>query len=92
MQMLINQTTIRSTVLHALLDIAPDLEGTEFKDDELFREAYDLDSADYLNFVVRLHELLGIDIPETDYPKMATLGNAVAYLSARGIPECAGQS
>ena len=87
-----DQSEIRNTVLRAVLDIAPDLEGTEFKDDESFRDTYDLDSVDYLNFIVRLDELLGVEIPEADYPKMTTLGNAVTYLIARGHQENAGSS
>jgi acyl carrier protein len=38
---------------------------------------------DFLNFVLALHERLGVDIPEVDYPKMASLDGAVAYLTAK---------
>ena len=35
---------------------------------------------DFLNFVTAMHRRLGIDVPEIDYPKLATLDGAVAYL------------
>jgi len=43
----------------------------------------DIDSMDFLNFVVALHEKLGVDIPETDYPQLMTLDGAIQYLSER---------
>ena len=43
----------------------------------------DLDSMDFLNFVVGLHAALGVDIPEADYAKLATLDGCVEYLAAR---------
>lgn len=47
------------------------------------REQLDLDSMDALNFVVALHGALGVEIPETDYPKLVTLDACVEYLAAR---------
>jgi hypothetical protein len=44
------------------------------------RELTDLDSMDFLNFVISLHEALGVDVPEVDYPKLATLDGCVGYL------------
>lgn len=35
---------------------------------------------DFLNFVIRLHQRLGVDIPEADYPRFGTLAGAIAYL------------
>lgn len=40
----------------------------------------DIDSMDFLNFVIALHKSLNVEIPESDYPKLATLDGAVAYL------------
>ena len=47
------------------------------------REALDIDSMDFLNFVIAIHRRLGVDIPELDYPKLATLEGAMAYLKAK---------
>jgi hypothetical protein len=38
---------------------------------------------DVLNFAIGLHERLGVDIPEVDYPKLLTLSGAVSYLAAK---------
>ena len=40
----------------------------------------DIDSMDFLNFIIALHKSLNVEIPESDYPKLATLNGAVAYL------------
>lgn len=58
--------------------------------DRPLRDQVDLDSFDFLNVVVRLHEVLGIDIPESDYGELATLDSAIDYLvrrSATSSPE-----
>jgi len=47
---------------------------------EDLRDAIDLDSMDFLNFVIALHERTGVDIPEADYPRLRTLDGAIAYL------------
>ena len=47
------------------------------------RDALDINSMDFLNFVTALHHRLGIDIPEIDYPKLNTLNEAVNYLTAK---------
>lgn len=73
--------TLRSTVLAALLDVAPDVDAKMLDAARPFREQFDFDSMDQLNFVVGLHKRLGIDVPEADYPQLASLGGCVAYLS-----------
>jgi acyl carrier protein len=47
------------------------------------RDQVDIDSLDALRFFVELHRRLGVDIPERDYPKLASVDNAVAYLQPR---------
>ena len=48
-----------------------------------WRDQLDLDSVDLLNFLVRVHDALGIEIPEEDYPKLSSLERCVEYLAAR---------
>lgn len=74
---------IRATVLRVLGDIAPEADLGALKPDVDLREQLDLDSMDILNFVVGLHAALGVEIPEADYPKFATLDGGVEYLTAR---------
>jgi acyl carrier protein len=50
---------------------------------DVFRQEFDLDSMDFLNFVIGLHTALGVDVPEADYGKLGTLNAAIDYLEAR---------
>ncbi len=78
---------LRSVVGGALARVAPEIDPAAIDPRVPLREQFDLDSMDFLNFVVALHDRLGIDIPETDYPRLATLDEAVAYVAARaGAP------
>jgi acyl carrier protein len=74
---------LRGTVLRVLGEIAPEADLAAVKPDVGFREQLDLDSMDLLNFVVALHAALDVDIPEADYPRLATLDGCVEYLTAR---------
>ncbi len=76
-----NETEIRALAAEVLAGIAPEAELATVGDDEDLREALDLDSMDFLNFVVGLHKASGHPIPEADYPKLFTLRGLVAYLS-----------
>lgn len=76
-------TEIETAVVAALGDIAPELTGEELDADAPLRDQVDLDSMDWLNFVVRLHTTFAIDIPETDYSQLATLRDVTDYLAAR---------
>jgi len=74
---------VRAVVLRVLGDIAPEADLASLRPDVVFREQLDLDSMDLLNFVVGLHAALGVEIPEADYPKLATLDACVEYLASR---------
>ncbi len=73
---------LQATVLRVLGEIAPEADTASLKPDVGFRDQLDLDSMDVLNFVVGLHTALGVDIPESDYPRLATLDGCVDYLLA----------
>jgi acyl-CoA synthetase (AMP-forming)/AMP-acid ligase II/acyl carrier protein len=68
---------------HSMHDpVAPEADLDEVGPGDTLRETLDLGSIDFLNFVVGLHEATGIDIPERDYSRVATLAGCVAYLAA----------
>jgi acyl carrier protein len=70
--------------LVALLQrIAPEVEPGTLDAGAPLREQVDLDSMDFLNFLISVHERFGVDIPEADYEGLRTLDNLVAYLRAR---------
>lgn len=64
-----------------LRQIAPEADLDELDPGEELREALDIDSIDFLNFVIGIHERTGIEIPERDYPQLATVDGCVAYLA-----------
>ena len=75
---------IRATILATLAEIAPELDPAAVLPDVDLRDQLDIDSMDFLNFVIALHERLGVDIPERDYPKLGTLDAIVDYVAAAG--------
>jgi acyl carrier protein len=74
---------IRKSVVDALTRIAPEIDATSIESTSNLRDQLDLDSMDFLNFVLAMHDRLGIDIPEADYPRLSTLDGAVGYLTER---------
>ena len=72
-------------VKSSLFKVAPDLEGEEIAAEKRFRDQFEVDSMDLLNFVIELHRVTGIDIPERDYPKLETLAGCVRYLKKMGF-------
>ncbi|SDZ61729.1 acyl carrier protein [Jannaschia faecimaris] len=74
---------IRTAFLEELTQIAPDIELGEIGEEDHLQDDLELDSMDFLTLVTALHQRLGVDIPEIDYPKIATLARAVAYLKGR---------
>lgn len=76
-----DKSAIRQQVVAELKRIAPELEEGELRDERPLREQIDLDSMDWLNFLVALHERTGKEIPESDYKKLGTLSAIVDYLA-----------
>ncbi len=77
-----NEARIRALAAEALAEIAPEAELASVGDDEDLREALDLDSMDFLNFVIALSQKTGLRIPEADSPRLYTMGGLVAYLAS----------
>ncbi len=78
-----NQREIEQAVITALLSVAPEADAASIDPKRPLREQLDIDSMDFLNFIVALHRDLGVDVPERDYPKLATLESSVSYLLAK---------
>jgi acyl carrier protein len=74
---------IRKVLQEELNNIAPEIDMASVDPTADLREAIDIDSMDFLNFITAVHHRLGIDIPEIDYPKLFTLDGAIAYIAAR---------
>ena len=75
--------SLSAIVLEELGNIAPEIEAEEIDPSVDLREELDIDSMDFLNLVIALHERLGVDIPEADYGKLASINAMVDYLQAK---------
>jgi acyl carrier protein len=78
-----NKDEIESRVRKILSDITADSEALEIQAGVRIRDQLDLDSMDFLNFLIAVDEELHVDIPEADYPKLRTLNDIVGYLAAK---------
>jgi len=77
------QNDIRQEVLMVLTTIAPEVEAEDIRDDLLLRDQVDLDSMDWLNFLIGIHNRLHVDIPESDYASLRTLTDVVHFVERR---------
>lgn len=84
------EETLRQTVLDTLTGIAPEVDAGALDPDINFRDQFELDSVDYLNFVLALEQRLAIKIPEMDYPRLSCLKGCLAYLG-KAVDGTAGQ-
>jgi acyl carrier protein len=78
-----DRSDVQAAVLSELNRIAPELEPGEVVAEKPLRDQVDLDSMDWLNFLVALHEKLKVEIPESDYARLGTLNQIVDYLAHR---------
>ena len=77
------EETIRKAVLDSLRKVAPEMDPAALAPADNLRQALDIDSYDFLQFLIGLSETLGVDVPEADYGKLGTLETITAYLAAR---------
>ncbi len=78
-----SEIDIRKVVEEELGNIAPEVDLATVDPAADLREAIDIDSMDFLNLVTALHKRTGINIPETDYPKLFTLSGMIGYLEGK---------
>ena len=70
----------RKVIFDVLSDIAPEVDESTVDDDHDLTEQLDLDSMDYLNWMVGINEVTGVDIPQRDVSRFLTIAGAVAFL------------
>lgn len=76
-----NPETLRTSVLESLTAVAPEIDVNALDPDVNFRDQFELDSVDYLNFVLGLERSLGVHIPAMDYPRLSCLSGCLTYLT-----------
>jgi len=77
------EAQLKATVLKLLGTIAPDVELDSVNPEVPFRDQFDFDSMDTLNFAIALHRELGVDVPEAEYSQLASLDKCVEYLAGK---------
>ena len=77
---------VRERVLRVLGRIAPEADLATLDQGADLREQLDIDSMDFLNFAIGLHQEFGIDVPEADHARLRTLHGCVAWLAERAGP------
>ena len=75
-------TDARAAVTASVRAIVPDADLDTLDDDESLREAFELDSLDFLSFVEGLTARTGVRIDESDYPRLTTMADCVAFLTS----------
>jgi acyl carrier protein len=79
----VTREELRAHTLEALVGVAPEVDPATLRGNVALRDQLDLDSMDFLNFLVAVHQRTGVEIPEADYGKLATLDQLVAYLARK---------
>jgi len=74
---------LRAAIIGELKRIAPEIEEGELSPTRPLRDQVDLDSMDWLNFLVALHERLKVELPESDYTRLGTIDQIVAYVAGK---------
>lgn len=74
---------IKDLILEIIEDIDEDAEFDDLNPDEPLRDQLDLDSMDFLDIVMELRKRYQLQIPEEDYPQLATLTSCVDYLEPK---------
>jgi acyl carrier protein len=74
------EAELRDRILLVLGNIAPEADLSKLDSNARIRDQLDIDSMDFLNFVIGLHEDLQVDIPERDYSSLVSLNGCVRYL------------
>lgn len=77
------EAEIREIVKQALSNVAPEVDLDSIDQGKDLRDQIDIDSVDFLNFVIGLHKELNVEIPDPDVSKLVTLDGCVAYLMSR---------
>ncbi|HEX5698863.1 MAG TPA: acyl carrier protein [Rhodoferax sp.] len=78
-----DRETLAATVLALLRAIAPELEPDMLNPAQPLRSQVDLDSMDWLNFLVSLSERFGVAIPEADYARLVSFNDVLDYLAGK---------
>lgn len=78
-----NDARLEARILELLVAVAPDVDPASVRPEVDFRDQFDFDSMDQLNFAIAIHDAFGIDVPERDYREIASLRRSADYVARR---------
>jgi acyl carrier protein len=74
---------IKDVILEIIEDIDEEADLASLDANAPLRDQLDLDSMDFLDIVMELRKRYKLQIPEEEYPYLATLASCVNYLEPR---------
>ena len=74
---------IGQAIIDIIEDIVPDEDCSRLNPDDQLRDQLDLDSMDFLDIVMELRKQYKVEVPEADYPNLATLNSCIEYLEPK---------
>jgi acyl carrier protein len=80
----VNESDARTAVHAAIAQVAPDVDTGQLDDGARLRQDLELDSLDFLALVETIARSTGVDIPESAYAQVGTVGGLAAYVAAHG--------
>jgi acyl carrier protein len=77
-----DERACRAAIVEQLQRIAPEVDTASLDSRQPLREQVDLDSMDWLNFLIALGQAFQVEIPESVYERLRSLEDLIRYLSA----------
>jgi acyl carrier protein len=77
------QKSIKKFIFEAIQEVAPEIEQDDIDMDEDIREECDLDSMDFINYLIALKKSTGVSIAEGDYTQVNTFNKMLGYLTEK---------
>lgn len=78
-----NRDSLRRLLFDALASVAPEVQPEGIQPAQALRDQVDLDSMDWLNFLIALRERTGVSVPESEYARLRSVDDLLAYLAAQ---------
>ena len=76
-----SEEALIQSILEALAEAAPGSDVSSINPAINFRDQIEIDSIDFMNFVLLLEKRLDLKVPEIDYPKLSSLNGCLSYLT-----------
>jgi acyl carrier protein len=78
-----NKDQIAQAIIDIIMDINPDADCSALVPEVALREQLELDSMDFLDIVMELRKKFGVEVPEAEYGKLASLASCCEYLGPK---------